>query len=217
VEIKAIIYDFDGVICDSVDVKTVAFAALYEGYGSAVQEEVVRYHLLHGGISRFEKIRYYHRNLLNIDISDSEIDMLAARFADLVKDKVINAPYIRGADIFIKNNSDKVVQYICTGTPEYEILEITEQKNIAHFFEGIYGAPKKKTEIIAKILSAGNYDVSNYLYIGDAITDYEAAMTHRMPFLGVLNSATEFPRGTKVISDFHELTIDNLSDSVFIS
>ncbi len=216
-EIKAIIYDFDGVICDSVDVKTVAFAALYEPYGAAIQEEVVKYHLLNGGISRFEKIRYYHRILLDIDISDAEVDQLAARFADLVKEKVIKAPYIRGADIFLKNSSDKVMQYICTGTPEYEILDIIKKKNLAPFFKGIYGAPKKKTAIIADILKESNYDVSNYLYIGDAITDYDAAMTHRMPFLGVLNSTTEFPRGTKVISDFHGLSIDNISDSVFFS
>ena len=38
---KAIIFDFDGVILDSVNVKTKAFELLYEEYGPEIQKKVV--------------------------------------------------------------------------------------------------------------------------------------------------------------------------------
>ena len=62
---KAIIFDFDGVILDSVDVKTKAFKQMYSIYGDDVMRKVVDYHLLNGGISRYEKFKYFHENFLN--------------------------------------------------------------------------------------------------------------------------------------------------------
>ena len=56
---KNIIYDFDGVICDSVNVKTEAFAKIYSEYGHSIVSKVVDYHNLHGGISRYEKIQVF--------------------------------------------------------------------------------------------------------------------------------------------------------------
>ena len=53
--IKAIIFDFDGVIAESVNVKTEAFASLYEPYGKDVVNKVEQHHLANGGVSRFEK------------------------------------------------------------------------------------------------------------------------------------------------------------------
>ena len=52
--LEAIIFDFDGVLVESVDVKTRAFASLYEKYGQKVVAQVEDYHLNNGGIARFE-------------------------------------------------------------------------------------------------------------------------------------------------------------------
>src|SRR3989304_1573816 len=57
--IRAIIFDFDGVIVESVDIKTKAFARLFEHEGKVVVEKVVDYHLKNGGVSRFDKFRVY--------------------------------------------------------------------------------------------------------------------------------------------------------------
>ena len=39
--IRAIVFDFDGVILDSVEIKTKAFARLFEEHGPDVQRQVV--------------------------------------------------------------------------------------------------------------------------------------------------------------------------------
>jgi len=62
--IKAIIFDFDGVIVESVQVKTDAFAEIYNPFGKEIVQKVVKHHKANGGISRFEKFELYHRNFL---------------------------------------------------------------------------------------------------------------------------------------------------------
>jgi len=55
---QAVFFDFDGVILDSVDVKTDAFVAIFRGYGPKIREDVVKYHHENGGVSRMEKFKY---------------------------------------------------------------------------------------------------------------------------------------------------------------
>lgn len=200
---EVIIYDFDGVICDSVNVKTEAFVELYKNEGSEIQAQVREYHLLNGGISRFEKFRYFQSALLKKEVSENDINVLANKFAALVKEKVISSAYITGAYEFIKKNASKQ-QFICTGTPEIEILEIAERKGISHFFQHLYGSPKTKTEIIDMILIQTSVNKENCLFFGDAMTDYKAAKSCNIPFIGIKNSDTKFPLGTALIEDFND-------------
>ena len=52
-KIKAIIFDFDGVIVESLDIKTGAFKKLYEVFSEEIATKVVNHHLINGGISRY--------------------------------------------------------------------------------------------------------------------------------------------------------------------
>ena len=54
--IKSIIFDFDGVIAESTNIKTDAFVSLYSKYSEEVQATVKNYHLKNSGISRYKKI-----------------------------------------------------------------------------------------------------------------------------------------------------------------
>ncbi len=211
---KAFIFDFDGVICDSVDVKTKAFATLYEAYGNDIRDKVVEYHLAHGGISRFEKIKYYQAELLGNPVTEEEIKILAEKFAGLAKEKVIQSPFLPGAYAFISENHKMLPQFICTGTPEEEIYEIVERKKIAQLFKAVYGAPKKKTAIIKQVLVETGLQPEDVLYFGDALTDYDAATECKMPFVGFQNEATVFPVGTFVVKDFTDEALSGFISGV---
>ena len=52
-----IILDFDGVILESVSVKTEAFRTLFSFVPKHV-DEIVQFHIDNGGMSRFDKFRY---------------------------------------------------------------------------------------------------------------------------------------------------------------
>ena len=83
---KILIYDFDGVICDSVHIKTEAFVELYASYDIEIQQAVKDHHLKHGGISRFEKFNYFESELLGNTITEKRIEELAQSFTLLVKE-----------------------------------------------------------------------------------------------------------------------------------
>ena len=201
---EILIYDFDGVICDSVNIKTEAFVEIYQPYGAEIQRKVEVYHLEHGGISRFEKFQYFESQFLGKKATEKKINELANRFSALVKEKVIAANYIPGALEFISKNKHKK-QFICTGTPQTEIEEIVKKKKIQSLFESVYGSPTSKSLILQTILDKCKVNTQDCIFFGDAMTDYNAAKKCAMPFIGIKNDETQFPEKTILIDDFTKL------------
>ena len=89
-------FDFDGVILDSVDVKTRAFATMLRPYGPEIERAVVDYHLANGGLSRFKKFEYYYEALLKKSIGDEELESLGQEFNKLSMQGVLDSPFIDG-------------------------------------------------------------------------------------------------------------------------
>ena len=181
--LKGIIFDFDGVIAESVNVKTVAFAKMYEEHGDEIVEKVVSHHLLHGGISRFEKFKFYHKEFLGIKLTEKQIMGLGEVFSKLVVQKVVDAPYVPGSLEFIKDNYKYYDLFISTGTPEDEILEIIAKKSMDIYFKSVHGSPGKKSIHVKNIMSKNGYSKDEIIFIGDADTDIQAAKENDIPIL----------------------------------
>tara|TARA_Y100000996_G_C22542621_1_gene650565 strand:- start:311 stop:931 length:621 start_codon:yes stop_codon:yes gene_type:complete len=204
---KNIIFDFDGVIVDSVDIKTDAFVLLYEKYGKRISDRVKDYHLKNNGISRFEKFKYFEEILLKKKIDSERISVLSENFSKLVLDMVINSNYIPGALNFIKNNIN-LNQFICTGTPQDEIDVIVEKRNIKKYFNGVYGSPKNKIELIKNIISDFEINISETVFFGDSISDYIAAKSYNMDFIGITIDKSLFPNHINIYKDFLKVNFD---------
>jgi phosphoglycolate phosphatase-like HAD superfamily hydrolase len=202
---KAIIFDFDGVIVDSVNIKTKAFAQLYSPFGEQVVRKVINHHELHGGISRFEKLAHYHKTFLNTELNEIELTNLAQVFSSLVFEKVVAAPYILGAEEFLKRYCDRLQFFIATGTPMKEVEKIAEARKLHGYFEELYGSPMEKAECIRIILKKYQFKKTDVLFVGDAKTDFEAAKKFNIDFVGVRNERTNFPEGTFLIDSIMEL------------
>ena len=57
--IKAIIFDFDGVIAESVDIKTEAFAELYKYYGDEVVKKAIKHQ--EDAVELADKMQTWHK------------------------------------------------------------------------------------------------------------------------------------------------------------
>ena len=206
--LKGIIFDFDGVIAQSVQVKTDAFSTLYMPYGNDIIKKVVEHHTANGGLSRFEKIKYYHESFLNKPISKKEISDLADQFSKLVVEKVVSAPYVPGALEFINKSYSRYKLFISTGTPTNEIKKILIDRKISKYFTDVFGSPDKKNIHIKKIESSYNFDSNELIFYGDSTSDLNAAKKENINFILVKNKhnkklASKFDG--KFISDFNEL------------
>ena len=202
--LKGIIFDFDGVIAESVQIKTDAFARLYEDFGSEIVNKVVKHHVANGGMSRFEKIRLYHKSYLNKAITNKENEELANQFSVLVVEKVIDSPYVPGVFKYIQKCYEKYNLFISTGTPTNEMKQILIGRGIAEYFIEIHGSPERKSVHISKIMSKYNYHPDELIFYGDANTDIDAAEQANVPFVLIKNNYNE-----KLVKKFKGKIINN--------
>jgi len=202
----AIVFDFDGVLAESVDVKTRAFAALYEPHGVDVVKRVVEWHLAHGGVSRFEKFRHFHQAFLGRTLAPAEETELGRRFSALVEEAVIAAAWVPGAREFLDGWHARLPLFVASGTPEEELLRIIERRGMAHYFAGVAGAPRKKGAILRDFLARSGADPARLLMVGDAMTDFDGATEAGVSFLGIAPAgANPFPAGVPVLPDLNGL------------
>lgn len=205
-KVEAIIFDFDGVLVESVDVKTKAFAEMYKQYGPKIVDQVVAYHLAHGGISRYEKFRYYQETLLGKSLSSSEEIILGETFSKMVKYAVVTAPLVPGAYEFLSEYHQAFALFVASGTPEEEMKEIIRSRGMAHFFISVHGAPTEKASIIRSICEEHSFKNRSVLMVGDAMTDYMGALTAGVRFVGrYLDGQEIFPPHVSVIPDLRNL------------
>lgn len=180
--IKAIIFDFDGVIIESVNIKTEAFRELFRDYPQNV-DDIVKYHLLNGGISRFVKFRYIYENILGQKLSQKKEAELGKNFSEIAFKKVIAAPFVSGAKEFLDRYKNKYYFFVASGTPEKELRKIVKLKGLQDYFKEIYGSPKEKKEIIESIIKKYNFRKEEVVYVGDARSDWIAAKNSGLIFI----------------------------------
>lgn len=185
-EYQGLFFDFDGVLADSVEVKTAAFARLFESYGPEVVAQVVGYHRKHGGMTRFDKFRYYYAELLSKPLSADEMASLDRRFSQLVVDEVVAAPEIAGSVDFLEKWHAKIPCFVVSAAPEGEVQEIVRRRGLSRYFQEVAGAPASKQDNLSRLLVKYQLAAADCLFFGDAASDYRAARDCGVDFLAIL-------------------------------
>jgi phosphoglycolate phosphatase-like HAD superfamily hydrolase len=182
-KIKAIAFDCDGVLLESVEVKTRAFRRLFAQELPARLEQITAYHLQNGGVSRFEKFRFIYRDILKRPLPEPEFESLCGRFAQLVVDEVVVSPWVPGAREFLEKNRGKYHFFVVSATPDTEIKEIVKRRGIQNHFSAVLGSPRKKAELLKELMERFAFAADQLVYVGDAINDWQAARQHGIPFI----------------------------------
>jgi phosphoglycolate phosphatase-like HAD superfamily hydrolase len=206
---QAIIFDFDGVVVESGDIKTQAFANLYQAYGETVMAEVAHYHRLHGGMSRYEKFHYFQKHILKKPpLTREEEQELDCRFSELVMEAVIASEAVPGAAELIQKEFSRIPLFVASGTPEPELNTIVERRGLARYFTSVRGSPTPKHTLIADILSAHELPPEQVLMIGDALIDMQSARLNRVAFVGRVRhgDSNPFPADVDIVPDLVSLT-----------
>lgn len=205
---EAFVFDFDGVLADSVEVKTRAFGQIYLPHGEAIAEAVVHYHREHGGTPRREKFRYYEAELLGTPADDARLDELNDQFSALVVDNVVAADEIAGATVFLRHWHGRLPLFVDSASPDVELIEIMKRRGLTGYFNAAYGSNRSKTENLAAIIAEHDFDPKRVLFFGDAMGDLDAATACGTEFVGIVrNEDTPLARiqGLRLFADFNEL------------
>lgn len=183
--LKCLVFDCDGVLLDSVSVKTRAFARIAEPYGEEARDRFVMYHMTHGGVSRYRKFEWLFREILGREITAEESARLGADFAAFALDEVRRCPMIPGAMELLESRRGRMPMYVCSGTPQEELELVLAERGLRPFFADVLGTPPAKAELLIRIVGMAGVLPEEVLMVGDAGTDRQAAEAAGTLFYGV--------------------------------
>jgi len=201
-----LLWDFDGVIKDSVGVKSDAFERLFAPFGLALAARVRAHHEQHGGMSRYEKLPVY-LEWAGREPSVLEVERYAELFSAAVRQAVIDCPWVPGSREYLSANHEEQRCVLVTGTPQEEIEDILSALGIAGWFREVHGAPTAKADAIRATLAHTRCRREDALFIGDSLADHDAAQRTGVDFLlrrTVLNRALQEVYAGPQCEDFRD-------------
>jgi phosphoglycolate phosphatase-like HAD superfamily hydrolase len=185
---KNILWDFDGVLMDSMPVRDSGFKLVLSEYPEHQVETLMAFHRSNGGLSRYVKFRYFSNEILKESVTEEQIKRMAARFSDIMRQHLINASLLISDSIeFVKQNHHRYRMHVVSGSDQEELRFICNQLGISQYFHSIHGSPEVKDTLIKQILANHSYLHEETLMIGDSHNDQSAAITNAIDFCGYNN------------------------------
>ena len=206
--IKHIIFDFDGVILESNDVKIDGFYKLFQEYGDDKARKISEYFANNAGFSRYDIIEYFFSNILKQQVEDNTLVMYAKKYSDIVKDEVVKSKYVIGCKEFLEEN-ELYDFYVVSSSSEDDLKYICKKLNIEKYFKDILGSPTKKAVNIKNIIAKYNLPKSEAVYIGDSFNDYRATMKNNITFIARNSGVYDFSaiKGLLIVNDLTDINI----------
>lgn len=190
--IKVILWDFDGVIMNSNEVRDYGFQEVLKDYPEEQVEKLMKFHQENGGLSRYVKFNYFFNDIRGEEVDQAEINKWAGKFSEIMLKNLKNeALLIQETIQFIEKNHKKYTMHIVSGSDQKELREICADIGIAKYFNSIHGSPTHKSILVEELLEKHQYDHEACILIGDSINDYDAAIENNIYFLAYNNASLD--------------------------
>jgi phosphoglycolate phosphatase-like HAD superfamily hydrolase len=180
--LRAIVFDFDGVILESAEVKTEAFLELYAAHPDKLGA-IREYHVSQAGISRYVKFEHIQRNILGLPYTEDDKRRVSAEFERLTRERIFRCPQVPGAEDLLRGLRGRVRRIVGSGTPQPELELIVATRDMGDWFDELWGTPRLKPGILKDVMARHNLSPRQVLMVGDGMSDYDAARETGTRFL----------------------------------
>ena len=188
--VKVIVFDFDGTLVDSNQLKYNAFFELFPS--DSLHKEIVtdvldefieksRYVILR------EILKRINRKTINEDDLDYRVHASAKRYNDIVVDGAKRCKEKSGAKEVLESLSKRYNLYLNSTTPETSLKEIVKHRNWEGFFCDIFGYPNDKTSVLFDIIKRESISPGDLLVVGDGKSDRDSANNVKCGFFQINN------------------------------
>lgn len=166
--IKAVIFDYDGVIMDSFGSVFNAYKKICESLKVSCPDNVDEFRNMYG-----YSYRDLHRNL---GIKDADTNYVQ----DFFEREMVGSEHeiFPGILEVLNELSGAYDLFLVTASHSNEVLKKLKIFDLKRFFKQIYcGADKKirKADLIKSLLEENNHSTENVISIGDRLIDYDVA------------------------------------------
>ncbi|MBB6271617.1 phosphoglycolate phosphatase-like HAD superfamily hydrolase [Pedobacter cryoconitis] len=186
---KVLLWDFDGVIMDSMPIRSKGFELVLAKYPKEQVDELMAFHEANGGLSRYVKFRYFFEEIRKEPVTEEQVLVLAAKFSEIMLSLLMDKELlIQDSVEFIKNNQGNFQMHIVSGSDGKELKIINESVGLSGYFKTINGSPTPKKQLVEDVLAAYQYDKKDVILIGDSINDLDAASFNDISFAGYNNT-----------------------------
>ena len=220
--LKAVIFDFDGVICDSEPLHFQAFNDALEKDG--VEIPISKYYRDYLGYTDYECIEAVNKDY-SMGLDEKGLEDLSKRKCEAFEELVRrNKNIIEGVSELLELlKAESVRMAICSGAIAYDIEIMLEGSDLADYFEFIVSADdvkKGKPDAEGYLLSLKKLndacdekiEAGDCVVIEDSHWGIEAAQKVELPVVAVTNTyaANELEKADLVVERLDELTIEQL-------
>lgn len=209
------IFDCDGVILDSNQLKIDAMESTLHGVGFAEAEisQCINYFRENFGKSRFHHVRVFVEQYLQpskaidkLKLEESIIKHFSKQCQNLYQSAKVTPCFLETL------SGLEGGKYIASGSAQDELRRVFRERDFTKYFHGIFGSPVSKSENISHILTLEN--TLNAVMVGDAMSDLNAAIQNDIDFIAYTPYSNTPERlisearsnGFKVINTWKELT-----------
>jgi len=184
--IRIIVFDFDGVIVDSNELK---FKDVWKRLFSLSPE--ISYELIERAKprgTRYDALRFI---AFEIDIPKEEIEAwveaCANEYNDIVQEGIVETGLFSGVYNTLKELTKNHTLYLNSATPTIALKESVDALAIGEFFADVCGKPQSKAENLKEIITREHADLDTVLFVGDGEADRKAAEEIGCQFVGIPN------------------------------
>ena len=203
--IKYAVFDFDGTLVDSNNIKLNAFFQVTNNLPNSkaiIEEILLRDVGDRNTIFEFFSHAMYSEHGISVNIND-----LISNYTLLCEDEVSQAISTKDSDESLEKLLSMGIKiFISSATPEQTLNIIVNKRGNSHLFNGIYGSPNSKEMHIHNIRRLFQCHSSEIIYVGDSEVDRVAALRTNCHFFGIGHDFSRFSIKPQVLREtLHDL------------
>jgi HAD superfamily hydrolase (TIGR01549 family) len=205
-EAKIMIFDFDGVIIDSMNVKTNEYKLLFSQFTKeeTILNEIVGIYKNSIGIPREITLKKVFNDFLNKNLTEQEVEDLSLAYSKAIFRRLETAKPLGGFLEYLTLHKE-INKHIISGAPHSDIVFLANKLKLSQHFKSIKGGPLDKKNEIIGIKNFEGVKGKEMVYFGDQKNDFIAARAAGVQFVGINASQDLAITQHRVFSDFHEL------------
>ena len=208
--IKCVVFDFDGTLVKSNEIKRRVFYEVTEdivGAGPVLDE-------LFSVPDSGDRYNIFDALIKNLKLGQ-EVGISAVYLSDLYtkicEHKISEAPEACGAfNTLTELKKIRVKMFVSSATPTNTLQRIISMRGWSELFDGVMGSPDSKECHLRSILFSNHYSLSEVAYIGDSEIDQEAASLIGCKFIGIGKNWRRFDSRPAVLLNTLEKLIKEL-------